>query len=168
MSSVRRVRRPPIPLEVLAAVYFRDGWLCSLCRRPTVFGLALKRAARHVEVLPPRVQPAYFDPQWRQDLSPLLDELGACIDHVHAYSKGGAHDPSNFATACARCNARKSARKKEDYLALAAPWRVRGKHGEPKRWDGLAGLFVALARSATDLSATERAWLKVLEPHLSR
>lgn len=160
-------RRTPISLDTQSAVYFRDGWLCSLCRRPTIFGLALKRAARQVEVVLPGAHPAYFDPQWRRDLSPLLDELGACIDHVHAYSKGGAHDPSNFATACARCNARKSARKKEDYLALAAPWQVKGRHGEPRRWDGLTGLFVTLARSAKDLTATERAWLRVLDSHFA-
>jgi 5-methylcytosine-specific restriction endonuclease McrA len=157
-------RRPAISLSVQAAVFFRDRWLCHLCGRPVVFGPALKRIARHVESRLPGVRPAYYDPQWRRDLAPLLDELGASVDHVQAFSKGGSHDLANFATACARCNARKSARNKDDFLAFTSPWKVKGKHGEPTRWDGLTGLFLVLARSADDLTTTERSWVKALSP----
>jgi hypothetical protein len=43
---------------------------------------------------------ARWNPQWRRDASPLLDELAASVDHVRADSKGGAHDlPLNAANA---------------------------------------------------------------------
>lgn len=110
---------------------------------------------------------AYWNPQWRRDTAPLLDELAASIDHVEALSRGGAHDASNFAAVCARCNARKSARSTRDYLDDSKPWKVVGKHGEPKHWDGLSSLFVALCSDApNDLTATERGWLAALQPYL--
>jgi 5-methylcytosine-specific restriction endonuclease McrA len=39
---------------------------------------------------------------------PLLDHLGAVVDHVEAFSRGGTHDETNFVTACNKCNARKN------------------------------------------------------------
>jgi 5-methylcytosine-specific restriction endonuclease McrA len=144
---VPKTPRLAIPIETAAAVYFRDGWICALCHRPTVFHLAFKYAGQFVATRLPDVQLAYFHPNWRRDASPLLDELGACVDHVHAYARGGAHDPSNFATACGKCNTRKSAREKAEYLEANPPHRVRGKYGEPTRWDGLSSLFVVLDNS---------------------
>ena len=32
-----------IPYQIQAEVFFRDRWLCSHCRRPTIFHLALKK-----------------------------------------------------------------------------------------------------------------------------
>jgi len=161
--------RTSIPIPTQVQVLFRDGWLCSLCRRPVVFPLALKQLDTFVGRELPEVARAYWNPQWRRDAAPLLDELAACIDHVEAFAKGGAHDVSNFATACARCNARKSARARDAYLAISKPWAVKGKHGEPTAWDGLASVFVALARhSGAGLTTTERSWLKALEGHFAK
>jgi len=161
-----RKSRPSVPRSVQVEVFFRDGWLCHLCRRPTVFPLALKLLEQSTRRDMPEVALAMYDERWSRDKAPLLDELGACVDHVEAYSRGGAHDASNFATACARCNARKSARSKEEYLESATPWAVRGKRGEPQHWDGLAAVFVALARqSKDDLTVAERDWLTALEEH---
>jgi 5-methylcytosine-specific restriction endonuclease McrA len=166
--KVPKTPRLAIPVETAAAVYFRDGWICALCHRPTVFHLAFKYAGQFVATRLPDVQLAYFHPNWRRDASPLLDELGACVDHVHAYARGGAHDPSNFATACGKCNTRKSAREKAEYLEANPPHRVRGKYGEPTRWDGLSSLFVVLARESRELlTVTEKRWLHTLEAHLS-
>jgi hypothetical protein len=38
---------------------------------------------------------AYFHPNWRRDAAPLLDELGASVDHVEAHSKGGTSTIEN-------------------------------------------------------------------------
>lgn len=112
---------------------------------------------------------AYWDPHWRRDASPLLDELAASIDHVEAFARGGKHDLSNFAAVCARCNARKSAKLKDAYLKENPPWKVKGLHGEPIHWDGLSTLYVALAREKRDqLTATEKRWLNALEEQLER
>ncbi|HKV74110.1 MAG TPA: HNH endonuclease signature motif containing protein [Gemmatimonadales bacterium] len=158
-----RTSRSPVPLEAQLAVYRRDGWLCYVCRRPVIFHLALKRLGELVAAKVPDVPLAYWQTNWRRDAAPLLDELAASIDHVEAFSKGGAHDLSNFATICARCNARKSAKSDAAFRAETKPWRVRGKHGEPKHWDGMSAAFVALAiEHPVNLSDTEKRWLKVL------
>ncbi len=159
--------RPPIPYAVQVEVYFRDGWLCSHCRRPTIFHLSLKLLAEAVRPEFPNLSPAYWDPQWRRDTSPLLDELAASVDHVSAYSKGGAHDLSNFATICVKCNVRKGTRSREEHLAVHKPRVVKGKYGEPSQWDGLASVFVFFARrSQRPLTASEKGWLRAIEMHL--
>lgn len=100
--------RPPIPYDVAVRVYFRDGWLCSHCRRPTVFHLTLKLLAERVAQAFPHVPLAYWDERWRRDQSPLLDQLAALIDHVNAFSKGGEHAEANFATICVKCTSEKA------------------------------------------------------------
>jgi 5-methylcytosine-specific restriction endonuclease McrA len=160
--------RPSIPYSVQVEVFFRDGWLCSHCRRPTIFHLALKQLSEVVGAEFPELALAYWNPQWRRDAAPLLDELAASVDHIQAYSKGGAHDTSNFATICARCNARKSNRSSEEHLAVNKPWVVHGIHGEPSKWDGLASVFVYFARRCErSLTATEQGWLREFERRLS-
>lgn len=107
-----------------------------------------------------------WNSNWRRDKAPLLDELGACIDHVEAFSTGGAHDISNFKTSCGRCNTRKNDRSADEYLKVSNPHTVKGKHGEPEHWDGLASLFVLLARQTErPLTAAEKDWLRAFEAH---
>jgi 5-methylcytosine-specific restriction endonuclease McrA len=150
LSGPDATRPPPkrrqIPIATQVQVYFRGGWLCSLCDRPTIFPLAMKFAAGVVLDRKYELPIAYYDPKWRRDKSPLLDHLGCVIDHVEAHSRGGAHDAENFAVACNKCNVRKSAGEKMGYLRENPPRRVKGKYGEPKHWDGLSSLFVVLAR----------------------
>ena len=161
------MQRTSIPYRVQVEVFFRDGWLCSHCRRPTVFHPALKLLAETVGASLPDHPLAYWHPNWRRDVAPLLDELGASIDHVEALAKGGAHDISNFATICARCNARKGTRSSAEHRAVHVPWVVKGKHGEPTAWDGLASTYVVLARRTTRvLTASEKGWLAALEAKL--
>jgi 5-methylcytosine-specific restriction endonuclease McrA len=160
--------RTPVPYSVQAHVFFRDHWLCSHCRRPTIFHLALKQLSDVVRGEFPHLVLAHWNPQWRRDAAPLLDELAASIDHVQAFSKGGAHDISNFATICARCNARKGNRSREEHREVHKPWVVKGKHGEPSNWDGLASVFVFFARrNRGKLTITERGWLAALESQLA-
>ena len=107
---------------------------------------------------------AIFHERWTRDGAPLLDELGATVDHVIAHKRQGDHTIENFVTACARCNGRKN---DKDLLAWTRREKrnpVKGKYGEPHAWDGFAGLFVMLARRAqpNELTSTDRAWLKVL------
>src|SRR5262249_48323857 len=150
-------RRRAIPIATQVQVLFRDGWLCSLCHSPTVFPPAMRLAGLLVQSHGYQLPIAYHHPRWRRDTAPLLDHLGCVIDHVVAFAKGGAHDAQNFAAACNKCNIRKSAEEKAAYLAKHPPKRVKGKYGEPERWDGLASLFVVLAHEHPDsLTPTER------------
>jgi hypothetical protein len=156
-------RRTPIPIPVQCEVYFTGKWLCYLCRRPLIFPPAMK-LLNAVVLDSGATQPlAYFNPQWRRDLAPLLDELACSIDHVEPFGPGGEHIIENFAPISARCNARKSAKSKTRFLEESPPWTVRGKHGELEHWDGLVAVFVALAsRSPELLSPTDKRWLTAL------
>jgi 5-methylcytosine-specific restriction endonuclease McrA len=111
---------------------------------------------------------AYYHGHWTRDGAPLLDLLGAVIDHVEAFSAGGASDLENLATACNKCNGRKSAATLADWGARPAEKAIKGKYGEPQYWDGLSSLFVMLGqRQLTALTAGEKNWLRALsEPTL--
>jgi 5-methylcytosine-specific restriction endonuclease McrA len=92
----------------------------------------------------------------------LLDHLGAVVDHVEAFSRGGAHDETNFVTACNKCNARKNNTPREEFQRAVPARAVKGKYGEPVAWDGFSTIFTLLATDRTALSASERGWLAAL------
>ena len=108
---------------------------------------------------------AYWSSAYRRNASPLLDELAAAVDHVTAFSSGGAHDESNFVTACYKCNMRKSASSSDEFHKKYPPRPpVKGMYGEPKVWDGFSALFVVLARqNRAVLTRSEAKWLEALE-----
>jgi 5-methylcytosine-specific restriction endonuclease McrA len=106
---------------------------------------------------------AYHHAHWTRDGAPLLDLLGAVIDHIEAFSTGGADDLENLATACNKCNGRKSATSLAKWGERPLERPVKGKYGEPQNWEGLSSLFVMLAqRDPSALTANERGWLRVL------
>lgn len=112
----------------------------------------------------PGISLAYWDERWRRDRSPLLDQLAASIDHVEAFSTGGAHAEENFATICVKCNVRKGTRTRAEHTAIDTPRLTQGKYGEPTAWDGLASTFVMLAQeSSRPLTRTEHQWLRALD-----
>ena len=162
---LRRVRSK-IPLDVQVRVLFRDGWLCRWCHRPTVFSPTFRLMQVFVERSGYQAPLAYFHPNWRRDAAPLLDHMGAVIDHVVAFASGGEHGEANFVTACNKCNTRKNSLPAATYERERPGKPVKGRFGEPKHWDGLASLFLVLARSGIRLNAGEKAWRKALEAHL--
>ncbi|MGH7906668.1 MAG: HNH endonuclease signature motif containing protein [Candidatus Binataceae bacterium] len=106
---------------------------------------------------------SYYHAHWTRDGAPLLDELGAVIDHVHAFSAGGANTGDNLATSCAKCNGRKSAAPMDEWSKRPQRKPIKGKYGEPQYWDGLSSVFVILAqRDLARLTASEKDWLKAL------
>lgn len=106
---------------------------------------------------------AYYHRNWTRDGSPLLDELGATIDHVEAFSTGGACNEENLRTACTKCNYRKSAIPMAEWDQRHKHTPVKGKYGEPQYWDGLSFMFVILAERFSDkLTDGEREWLRAL------
>jgi|SRR5271157_903861 len=161
MDAYRKRNAPPKELQLF--VFRRDGWLCRWCKRPVIFAPALKLLEREVKK---SVQPrplAYYHGHWTRDRAPLLDELGAVIDHVEAHSKGGPDTGENLATACNKCNGRKSASCLPDWEKRPKRKPIKGKYGEPQNWDGLSTLFLVLARrDPSTLTVTDRNWLRVL------
>lgn len=106
---------------------------------------------------------SYYHAHWTRDGAPLLDLLGAVIDHVEAFSTGGVDHIDNLATACNKCNGRKSAATLDQWGERPMDRPVKGKYGEPQNWDGLSSLFVMLAQhNLAMLTAGERGWLRAL------
>jgi hypothetical protein len=103
------------------------------------------------------------------DASPLLDQLGAVIDHVKAFSAGGAHDISNFVPACAKCNMRKSAELAEEFRNKHPLRSVKGKYGEPQHWEGFSALFVLMIRDdRSGVTRSEMEWYRALSRFFRR
>jgi 5-methylcytosine-specific restriction endonuclease McrA len=106
---------------------------------------------------------AYYDPNWRRDAAPLLDELGASVDHVEAHARGGPSEIGNLATICGKCNVRKGTLTPQEHLSRHPVKKVKGKYGEPAHWDGLASLLVLLVEENPKVAtASERAWARAL------
>jgi len=162
-----RDSRPPIPIDVQVRILFRDGWLCRWCHRPTVFSPTFKLLERFVRKEGWQTPIAYFHPNWRRDAAPLLDHLGAVIDHVEAYSTGGLHGEANFVTSCNKCNARKNSRPAKEYELERPGLPVKGRFGEPRNWDGLVSLFLILAPQ-NNLTVTERSWERAFRRYLTQ
>jgi hypothetical protein len=106
---------------------------------------------------------SYYHAHWTRDGAPLLDELGAVIDHIHAFSRGGSDSLANLITACNKCNTQKSSAPLEKWSQRPLHKPVKGRYGEPQYWDGLSALFVMFAQRNTGcLTASEKDWLRAL------
>jgi 5-methylcytosine-specific restriction endonuclease McrA len=162
---VSRKARPPLSKELQLSVFRRDGWMCRWCNKAVIFAPVMKLLERELRNAG-RVEPlSYYHAHWTRTEAPLLDELGAVIDHVEAFSTGGAHSEKNFATACNKCNGRKSSAPLDDWSKRPQHKPIKGKYGEPQHWDGLSGIFVMLAqRDPTGLTASDKGWLKAFNP----
>ncbi len=154
--------RTPISKRVQVGVFRRDGWMCHWCGKPVVFAPAMKYLEKFVRNEGFTGTLAYHDARWRRDQAPLLDHLGAVIDHVEAHSRGGAAIADNFVTACNKCNTRKSNAPGQEFDKRVTAHRVRGKYGEPRHWDGSVTLLVLLVQrnltesTSSDLIGSER------------
>jgi 5-methylcytosine-specific restriction endonuclease McrA len=156
-------KRQKLKYTLQVRVFRRDGWLCRWCGRPVVFASALKYLDLLVKESQPDARLAYFDLRWRRDAAPLLDHLAAVVDHLVAFSQGGADAEANFVTACNKCNSIKSAPDPEKFEREHRLQPIKGKYGEPKYWDGLAAVFVHLAKlDEGRLTRSEKGWLDAL------
>lgn len=157
-------KRTALSKEMQLRVFRRDRWMCRWCGRPVIFPPVMRMLDRMVRLDGYSGPLAYHDLRWRRDRAPLLDHLGAVVDHHEAFARGGAHDDTNFVTSCNKCNARKNAAEVADFKARSPLRPVKGKYGEPMDWDGMSAVFTALASTnSDDLSDSERAWLVALQ-----
>jgi 5-methylcytosine-specific restriction endonuclease McrA len=155
--------RRPISKALQVAVFRRDGWLCCWCKRPVIFAPVMKFLELEIRASVSTNRLAYYHAHWTRDGAPLLDLLGAVIDHIEAFSTGGADHIDNLATACNKCNGCKSAATLDKWGERPMEKPVKGKYGEPQHWDGLSSLFILLARrDPAALTAGERGWLRAL------
>lgn len=123
----------------------------------------MKLLAFEVDTAGQLFRPALYHAHGTRRDAPLLDELGAAIDHVKPFSAGGACSGENLRTACWTCNGRKSSSAIEIWEKRERRTPVRGKYGEPQAWDGLTSMFLILAdRYPVALSSEDRQWVKAL------
>jgi 5-methylcytosine-specific restriction endonuclease McrA len=163
MTVETKRKRTSLSKGLQVRVFRRDGWLCRWCGRPVIFAPAMRLVQQWVKDQGCSSPLAYHDPRWRRDQAPLLDHLGAVIDHIEAFIRGGLHDEPNFVTSCNKCNMRKNSTEATAFETRSPMLPVKGKYGEPKHWDGMTTLFVLLAsQTLADLSPSELAWLKAL------
>lgn len=107
-TDVEHRVRKPLTKELQLSVFSRDRWICRWCNRPVIFAPAMRLLEREMRKSG-RAEPlAYYHAHGTRDGAPLLDELWAVIDHVEAFSTGGANTGENLATACNKCNGRKN------------------------------------------------------------
>jgi 5-methylcytosine-specific restriction endonuclease McrA len=156
--------RKTLSKALQVAIYRRDGWLCCWCKKLVIFSSAMRLMEVEVQNALPTARLAYYHSNWSRAGSPLLDELGAPVDHVQAFSTGGACREENLCTSCWKCNVRKNSAGVDQWEQRQKHNPVKGKYGEPRDWDGLASVFVMLAeRHPTLLTAGEREWLKAMQ-----
>jgi 5-methylcytosine-specific restriction endonuclease McrA len=152
------------PHAVQVQVFRRDRWLCRWCGCPVIFAPVMRHLAELVKEEGFSVTPAYYNRNWRRRDAPLLDHMGAVIDHVEAHSGGGASVISNLATACNKCNARKSSSSAEVFSKRRPLIPVKGKYGDPTEWDGLSSLFMIFAaKNPKSTTSSEHSWLRALK-----
>ena len=112
------------------------------------------------------VIPAYNE---AANIEPTLHALKHNVPVAHEVIIVYDFDEDNLVVACNKCNARKGSRQKDMFLKENPPRPVKGKRGEPRYWDGLASVFVVLAReSQSRLTRNEKAWLRELEKYMAR
>jgi 5-methylcytosine-specific restriction endonuclease McrA len=160
-GSSRHARYASRSIQV--QVFRRDRWLCRWCGCPVIFAPTLRCLAALLRQEGFSAAVAYYNRNWRRRDAPLLDRLGAVIDHVEAHSGGGSSAIANLATACNKCNGRKSNSRAEDFSKRHPLIPVKGKYGDPLDWDGFSTLFMVLvAKNPSDATPTERAWFRAL------
>ena len=163
IAEKTKTARVGVSKQLQVNVFRRDRWLCRWCGRPVIFAPAMRYLEQFVRQNGFTGPLAYHDARWRRDKAPLLDHLGAVIDHVEPHTRGGVAEETNLVTACNKCNMRKNAALAEDFTLKSPRHRVRGKYGEPEEWDGFSTLFVLLVEQAPGAaSQSEREWLRAL------
>jgi 5-methylcytosine-specific restriction endonuclease McrA len=156
-------KRQTISKTLQVAIFRRDGWLCRWCRKPVIFAPAMNLINRELIKSGYTGDLAYYHSNWSRRGAPLLDELGAVIDHAEAFSAGGLDNIENLVTACNKCNSQKSSATSGKWDEKRPRKFVKGKYGEPVHWDGFTNLFVLLARQdSTGLSMSEQQWLAAI------
>src|ERR1700722_8459848 len=139
-KTVTATRRA-MPKELQVFIFRRDRWLCRWCGRPVIFAPALRFIERWTRQCGFDAPLAYHHERWRRDKAPLLDHMGAVIDHIEAHRRGGLAQVENLATACNKCNTRKNDALVEEFQSKSPLHRVRGEYGEPEHWDGFSTVF---------------------------
>jgi len=163
MPQLNPNKRAALPKALKLRIFRRDCWLCRWCAKPVIFAPAMKLLEIELRAGGNDSPLAYYHKHWTRTTSPLLEELGAMLDHVAAFSTGGPCAEENLVTACSRCNMRKGAYPLEDWNKRDIRKPIKSKYGEPKVWDGLSNVFLMLAQKHPGkLSTEDREWLRAM------
>jgi 5-methylcytosine-specific restriction endonuclease McrA len=140
-------------------VFQRDKWICYYCKYPVVFHPTMRLLQEFIKKSGSGFDGSgYYQNNWRNGDAPLLDYLGAVIDHIIPPKYGGKNTVDNLRTSCNKCNQTKSDRN-ESKIPLRK--HVKGKGGPPMKWDGMSSVFVVLAKQI-ELTSQEKRWLHAI------
>ena len=128
-----------------AHVLVREGFKCHYCGRKLYGGSAIKLLDVHEPGL------ELWDLHGKK---PPLRHSWATVDHLKPESEGGMDVLENLVACCVECNSRKG----DSEYDSPSPEQRR------EDWDGLAGVFLALADRYPDhLSTEDRKWVAALK-----
>ncbi len=139
--------RKQITKQEQLKVWEHDKWCCRYCGRPVIFAPAMKQLEK--------ISPAhgYYHAHWKRQHSPLLDEIGATVDHIKAVKTGVINSHDNYNTSCWKCNLSKNDKPLEGWGKIL--------ENLPTDWDGLSSLFVELYDPIT-ADSTDKQWYRLL------
>src|SRR5208283_2635261 len=84
----KMAKRLPLSKGLQVSIFQRDRWLCHWCAKPVIFGPVMKCIKVELQEANHITPPAYYHPHWTRTTAPLLDELGAVLDHKTPFSAG--------------------------------------------------------------------------------
>jgi hypothetical protein len=127
-----------------AHVLVRDGFTCRYCGAQLYLAQAIKVLGIW------RPEQNLWDAHWAKE---PLKSAGATVDHIEPEESGGLDTLDNLVTCCVLCNSIKGSGQK----TLLPPF-------PEKSWDGLSGIFLALApRYEELLSKDDKKWHAALK-----
>jgi 5-methylcytosine-specific restriction endonuclease McrA len=163
----------PIPTDIKVQVFRRDRWMCRWCGCPVILPPVMKYLEGIVRQAGISGPLAYHHAHWTRRDAPLLDWVGAEVDHVKARkpraraggdeTSPGGNETGNLVTACHKCNLSKGNTAADEHAKKRPLRPVKGKYGEPDNWDGLSTLFVVLAEQSKRLGSYDRGWYAALK-----
>ncbi len=128
-----------------AHVLVRDGFVCQYCGKRLYLGQGVKLLDQHVPGLKRYHVNGKYEP---------LRSWWATVDHIIPEAEGGMDVLDNLAACCVVCNSRKG-------KSLNSTARSKQPRND---WDGLSGVFLALAPQYEDcLSPEDEKWRAALQ-----
>lgn len=137
-GSLSKPRRRSISPTTRLAVFSRDSHTCRFCGLRTIDVDVLRALSKLFPVHLP------YHRNWKFEATSLVYWTHATsLEHIVPLARGGADEPSNYATTCYACNDTRG-----DFLLEEVGWQLLPP--TEKRWDGFRSWLPRLHRVASE------------------